>query len=125
MNSTYARIRERAKVIATQRDSDDLAGGVEQIQLHAVEPGTTINIVIPRPNSDDEAESKARETFESFSPEMQKALESGSLDEVNKVLATMSVPEAEEVVGKLGEVSLHTDTLDMRKKSIILFRAGC
>lgn len=103
VNSTYARIRERAKVIATQRDSDDLAGGVEQIQLHAVEPGTTINIVIPRPNSDDEAESKARETFESFSPEMQKALESGSLDEVNKVLATMSVPEAEEVVGKLGE----------------------
>jgi cell division cycle protein 37 len=69
-----------------------------------VEPGTKINIVIPPVNSDDPAEKAARETFESFSPEMQKALQSGSLDEVNKVLADINVEEAEAIVGKLGEV---------------------
>jgi cell division cycle protein 37 len=42
-------------------------------------------------------------------------LESGKLDEVNKVLAKMSVEEAEEVVGKLGEggmLSLEEGVID-------------
>jgi cell division cycle protein 37 len=34
---------------------------------------------------------------------LQRALESGKLDEVNRVLGKMSVSEAEEVVAKLGE----------------------
>ena len=46
---------------------------------------------------------RARQIFEAFPPGMQRALESGSLDEVNKVLGKMSVDEAEEVVGLLGE----------------------
>jgi cell division cycle protein 37 len=47
---------------------------------------------------------KARQVFESFPPGLRRALESGSLDEVNKVLGQMSVEEAEEIVGQLGEV---------------------
>ena len=43
-----------------------------------------------------------RSIFESFSPELQKALASESLDEVNKVLGNMSVEEAEVVVEQLG-----------------------
>ena len=41
--------------------------------------------------------------FETFPPGLQRALETGKLDEINKVLAKMSVEEAEEVVEKLGE----------------------
>jgi len=78
--------------------------GVEQIQLHAVDPNTTINISIPPANSEDPEQKKAREAFESFPPGLRRALESGSLDEVNKVLGMMSVEEAEEIVGQLGEV---------------------
>ena len=48
----------------------------------------------------------AREVFEAFPPGLKRALETNSLDEVNKVLAKMSVEEAEEVVGQLGEVSV-------------------
>jgi cell division cycle protein 37 len=106
VNSTYARIRTRAKELAAERASAEAKGGVEQIQLHAVEPGTKINIVIPSATSDDPTEKAARETFDSFSPDLQRALESGSLDEVNKVLADMSVEEAEDIVGKLGEVRI-------------------
>jgi cell division cycle protein 37 len=102
VNQTYNRIRERAKEIAAEKESG--AQGVEQIQLHAVDPNTTININIPAPDSEDPEVQKARQVFESFPPGLRRALESGSLDEVNKVLGQMSVEEAEEVVGQLGEV---------------------
>ena len=53
--------------------------------------------------------------FESFPPGLQRALESGSLDDVNKVLAKMSVEEAEDVVQKMGEggmLSLEEGVID-------------
>jgi cell division cycle protein 37 len=107
VNSTFQRIKSRAKEIEKQRAQEeaDGTGGVEQIQLHAVDPGTTINIKIPAEASEDPEEIKARGLFNAFPPGLQRALESGSLDEVNKVLGKMSVEEAEEVVGQLGEVS--------------------
>jgi cell division cycle protein 37 len=106
VQSTFMRIKTRAKEIVKQRAQDeaDNSGGVEQIQLHAVDPGTTINITIPPKESEDPAEVEARKLFEAFPPGLQRALESGSLDEVNVVLGKMSVEEAEEVVGQLGEV---------------------
>lgn len=70
-----------------------------------MDPGTSINITIPPPLSDAQSdeEKASRTVFESFPPGLQRALESKSLDEVNKVLGKMSVDEAEEVVGKLSE----------------------
>ncbi|KAI9669575.1 MAG: hsp90 co-chaperone Cdc37 [Caeruleum heppii] len=116
VNTTYNRIKTRTAEIAAERAAEGPnAGGVEQIQLHAVEPGTSINIVIPQPNSEDEVEIQARKTFEMFPPGLQRALESGTLDEVNKVLGKMSVEEAEEVVGQLGEggmLSLEEQIID-------------
>lgn len=107
VNDTYNRIRTRTREISAQREKEEAEGaGVEQIQLHAVDPGTTINITIPDKDSADPDVKKAREIFESFPPGLQRALESGSLDEVNKVLGKMSVEDAEEIVGLLGEVCL-------------------
>ncbi|KAI9846406.1 MAG: hsp90 co-chaperone Cdc37 [Sclerophora amabilis] len=116
VNQTYARIRTRSQEMAAETANDpDNSGGVEQIQLHAVEPGTAINIVVPQADSEDPVEKKARETFTSFPPGLRRALETGSLDEVNKVLGKMSVEEAEEVVGQLGEggmLSLEEQIID-------------
>ncbi|QIW94876.1 hypothetical protein AMS68_000394 [Peltaster fructicola] len=102
VNSTYARIRTRTAELAKVKDEE---GDREQIQLHAVDPGTSINIITPAPfeqcTTDDER--AAREIFESFTPDLQKALESGSLDRVNDVLGKMSVAEAEQVVEQLGD----------------------
>lgn len=109
VDSTYARIRTRAAEIKKEREENAGQEGVEQIQLHAVDPGTTINIRVPpkEPESEDgdarAFEIQARAIFEAFPPGLQRALESGSLDEVNKVLGKMSVDEAEEVVAKLSE----------------------
>lgn len=106
VQETYMRIRTRAREIVLQRAKDAADGkeGVEQIQLHAVEPGTVINIRIPKAEGGDEEERRGREIFEAFTEGMRKALETGKLEEVNKVLGEMSVEEAEEVVGLLSEV---------------------
>ncbi|KAB8446231.1 hypothetical protein FH972_025213 [Carpinus fangiana] len=104
VNSTYARLRERAKALAKEEaeggDGDD-GEDREQIQLHAVNPGQKIAINIPDPADPGHAE--ARRAFEAFAPEMQKALASGELDEVNVVLGKMRLAEAEELVGILSE----------------------
>src|SRR5262249_38842707 len=60
------------------------------------------HINIPQANSSDPTEVEARKIFESFPPNLQKALESGSLDKVNEVLGKMAVDEAERGVEKLG-----------------------
>ncbi|RYO77225.1 hypothetical protein DL766_003621 [Monosporascus sp. MC13-8B] len=107
VRETYQRIKNRAKEINAQRAAEGgSAGGVEQIQLHAVEPGTEIKIRIPPENGDDEDEKKARKIFDGFSDEMKKALESGSLDKVNEVLGRMKVEDAEELVGLFGEAGV-------------------
>jgi cell division cycle protein 37 len=113
VNDTYNKIKTRVVELAKQKE-DEPAEGEEQIQLHAVDPNTKINIIVPPPIPTDltaestqpppsEDQIAARQIFESFPPGFQRALESGSLDEVNRVLGKMSVEEAEEVVAKLGE----------------------
>ncbi|KAI8964091.1 hypothetical protein F5Y11DRAFT_317212 [Daldinia sp. FL1419] len=107
VQDTYYRIKNRAAEINAQRQAEGGSGeGVEQIQLHAVEPGTEIKIRIPPEKGEDEAEKRGREIFEGFTPEMRKALESGSLDKVNEVLGKLKVEDAEEVVGLLSEAGI-------------------
>jgi cell division cycle protein 37 len=114
VQSTYHKIKTRAAEIARERAEQSSKVGVEQIQLHVVDPNTSINIKVPPPIPTDleahsteppptENEMQARRIFETFPPGLQRALESGSLDEVNIILGKMSVDEAEEIVGKLGE----------------------
>lgn len=107
VKETFKRIKARAQEakIEMAQEEEEESGGVEQIQLHAVDPGTEIKISIPPTHSEDPDTIKAREVFNTFPPGLQRALESQSLDEINKVLAKMSVEEAEEIVGQLGEVS--------------------
>ncbi|PWW77489.1 hypothetical protein C7212DRAFT_356917 [Tuber magnatum] len=111
VTTTYARIRERAAAIPTEHSNEN----AEQIQLHPVDPNTQISIAVPSADSEDPGIQKSRAHFETFPPGLQRALESGSLDEVNKVLGKMSVEEAEEVVKQLGEggmLSLEPQIID-------------
>ncbi|KAL4919913.1 Cdc37 N terminal kinase binding-domain-containing protein [Aspergillus aurantiobrunneus] len=103
VNETYNKIKTRAAELAKDSSASNDPAGVEQIQLHAVDPNTKITINIPQSESSEPVEIEARKIFESFSKDLQKALASESLDEVNKVLGKMSVEEAEGVVEKLGE----------------------
>lgn len=104
VQETSMKIRNRSREILAERAKEAESGGVEQIQLHAVEPGTVIQIQVPPADSQDVEEQRARQVYEGFSAEMKQALESGELDEVNKVLGRMKVEEAEEMVALFGEV---------------------
>ena len=106
VQDTYMKIRNRSSEIIAERAKEDVGGEeVEQIQLHAMEPGQEIQITVPAEGSDDAQVQEARKIFEAFQPEMQRALESGDLDKVNAVLGGMKVDEAEELVNLFGEVS--------------------
>lgn len=112
VNETYNKIKTRAAELA--KGGNDPAG-VEQIQLHAVDPNTKITINIPAEQSNEPVEIEARKIYESFPEDLRKALASESLDEVNKVLGKMRVEEAEEVVEKLGNsgmLSLEEGVID-------------
>ncbi|CAI7607028.1 unnamed protein product [Penicillium bialowiezense] len=101
VNETYGRIKTRTAELSKEGSGDDSAG-VEQIQLHAVDPNTKITINLPAANSEDPTEIEVRKIFDAFPQDLQKALETESLDEVNKVLGKMSIEEAELVVEALG-----------------------
>ncbi|KAG6221412.1 hypothetical protein E4U26_006025, partial [Claviceps purpurea] len=108
VQDTYMRIKNRSREILAERarDPDGATQDVEQIQLHAVDPGTVIQIKVPAADSQDEEEKQAREIFEGFSPEMRTALESGDLDAVNKVLGKMKVEDAEELVAMFDKANI-------------------
>ncbi|KHN94746.1 Cdc37 [Metarhizium album ARSEF 1941] len=89
-----------SRMALPQHRAQEIFGGrsVEQIHIQALEPGSAIQIRIPDLDSNDEDEREARAIFDSFSPEIKAALESASLEEVNSVLGTMEVAEAENLV---------------------------
>ncbi|KAK7430007.1 hsp90 co-chaperone Cdc37 [Neonectria magnoliae] len=106
VQETFMKIRTRSREIIAERAKEGQTEGVEQIQLHAVEPGTVIQIRVPAADSQDLEEQEARKVYDGFKPEMKKALESGKLEEVNKVLGEMNIEEAEELVGLFGEANV-------------------
>lgn len=100
VESQYEYVQTRARKLESERANP---AGVERIQLHAIDPNTQISITIPSPNSSDVDEIAAREIFDGFPPELQNALQSASLEQVNKVLDNMGVDEGEDTMKKLGE----------------------
>ncbi|KAG4303228.1 hypothetical protein PCANB_000578 [Pneumocystis canis] len=115
VKQTYARIKVRAAEIQEEREA---SSGVEQIQLHAVDPNTKIAINIPSENSDDPDIQEARRIFESFSTDLQEALMSGQLENINKVLAKIPLQDAEKIVSDLnrgGMLSIEDEVIDATK----------
>ncbi|EMR09006.1 hypothetical protein PNEG_02781 [Pneumocystis murina B123] len=115
VEQTYSRIKVRAAEIMEERET---SSGVEQIQLHAVDPNAKISINIPPKDSEDPNVQEARKIFESFSLDLQDALESGQLENINKVLANIPLQEAEKIVGDLnrgGMLSIENEMIDATK----------
>jgi cell division cycle protein 37 len=121
--STYVRIAERSKALNTNAGGGDGAGE-EQIQLVAEDPNTVISFEVPDgpPPEKIELEGDLADTmgveqvreilqnrwdiYQSFDDEFKQALQTKSLEEVNKVLGKMSVERAEEIVGQLDAANI-------------------
>jgi cell division cycle protein 37 len=117
VEQTYAIIEQRAAANREENEKIMAQGGVEQIQLMPENPDTVISFDVPdgptpadlRLDGSLEAEDldieevrtalqRRWDIFEGFDPKLQKALQSGKLDTVNKALGKMPVDEAEQVV---------------------------
>jgi cell division cycle protein 37 len=96
-------VRERCKIIKQEQDEEDKNKEqnddelVEQIQLRSVDPNSELIVTIP-----DEG-SKEYEIYNKLPEKMKVALKTGSLDEVNKVFATIPIDEAEEMLDQFNE----------------------
>ncbi|KAJ3722101.1 Cdc37 N terminal kinase binding-domain-containing protein [Lentinula guzmanii] len=115
VESTYNHLRGRVEA----SKEEELAGGKEQIQLVPESPDQTINFNVPNgpppenivlegPGTEDMDIEEVRkalqfrwDVFNTFSENLQNALQENSLESVNKVLADMDVAEAEGVVQNL------------------------
>ncbi|GAP85732.1 putative cell division cycle protein 37 [Rosellinia necatrix] len=101
--ATFQRVRDSARQDAARYEAESRGDEEAEIQLYSLNQDTPFLIDVPDANSDDVETKKARAIFDGFTPEMKMALESGSLENVNKVLGTMDIPEAETMVGLLDE----------------------
>ena len=117
--STYAHVKKRAAIVQAEEDKIREQGGKETIQLVPQDEDMVISFNVPDgpPPEDLRLEGEGVEEldieevrqalqmrwdiFSSFPEKLQKALASGKLDKVNKVLGDMEVEEAEAVVESL------------------------
>lgn len=99
VNRTFEHIKHRCEILSQENAAAE-GEEQEQIQLHAVDPNTEIVVAVP------EEGSEGRAIYDALSEPVRTAIESRKLDEINKVLAEMSVEEAEDLVGKLGEAGV-------------------
>lgn len=121
--ATYARIAERSKVLAAQQSSAGSEAGQEQIQLVAEDPDTVIGFEVPQgpPPEHITLEGEAAsldpeqvrawlqrqwDIYTAFPKDLQTALQTKQLDQVNKVLGNLPVDQAEEIVGQLDQAGI-------------------
>ncbi|PSS37517.1 hypothetical protein PHLCEN_2v631 [Hermanssonia centrifuga] len=113
VEGTYTHLVERVRISKAEEAE---AGETEQIQLVPENPSQNItfnapdgpppeHLTVEGPGFEDVNIEDVRkalqmrwDVFQAFKPEMQDALKSQSLDKVNKVLGSMKVEDAEEVV---------------------------
>lgn len=118
VEGTYSHLKTRAKAAAITEPSEEKEPK-EQIQLVPEDPSAAIAFNVPDgpPPEDLRLEGPGMEgleveqvrqalqmrwdVFESFSEDLKAALKVGTLEEVNKVLGTMDVSVAEDIVEKL------------------------
>ncbi len=116
VEGTYALVVKRAKINREEKARQAAVGGVETIQLVSENPDTVIsfnvpdgpppeNIILEGPGAEGLDPEEVRKSlqarwdiYQGFEEKLQKALQSNSLEKINKVLAKMTVPEAENVV---------------------------
>lgn len=91
VEKTYGRIQSRCIEIAAEETVD--ANQVETIQLQPVGDGSQLIIRVPEPQDEE-----AYKVYTSMPVDFQKALKTGKLDEMNKVLEKLAVPVAEQLV---------------------------
>lgn len=100
VENTFNHIKMRCEIIKKEQEEKGAVDGEELIQLKALDDSTELVVNIP------EEGSKEYEIFTTLPKEMQEAVRTESLDEVNQVFATMKIDEAEKVLDVINECGI-------------------
>ncbi|CAK7902876.1 hsp90 co-chaperone Cdc37 [[Candida] anglica] len=93
VENTFNHIKTRCEIISAEHAKENEGEEEALIQLKALDDDTELSVNIPEPDT------KEYEIFTTQIPvEMQKAVQTGSLDEVNKVFAELKIEEAENIL---------------------------
>lgn len=95
--TTYNHIKSRCKILSSEYEKEKADGPEETIQLHAVDPDTELVVGVP------EKDAAGYGIYELLPQDVKEAINSKRLDKINEVLATLSIEDAEDLVGKLSE----------------------
>lgn len=90
-------VKKRCEIIKEEQEKEINEEGVEQIQLRSVDPNSELIVTVPPKGTPE------YEIYDKLPEDMKKALSTGSLDEVNKVFATIPVDKAEELLERFNE----------------------
>ncbi|CEP11608.1 hypothetical protein [Parasitella parasitica] len=104
----YSHIQSRCAEIAAEEVTEE--NGVETIQLQSMGDGTQLTIRVPEPEHEE-----AYKVFTAMPSNFRDALKTGKLDEINKVLEKIAVPEAEELVqlcSEYGFLDVESEVID-------------
>ncbi|CAI2174958.1 17088_t:CDS:2, partial [Funneliformis geosporum] len=107
VNDTYDRIRERCQIMAAEKtQKPQPAKQVEQIQIEVTDPNMSLNVRVPDENAPDEEGKSRYQLFKTLPVDFQKALKTGEITKINKVLGDMSVEKAEQVLQICGDADI-------------------
>lgn len=100
VENTVHHIKTRCEIL--KKENDQNAEGEEQlIQLKSLDESTELVVNPPEEGTDEYVVFLTK-----LSPEMQAAIRTGSLDEVNKIFATMKIEDAERVLEVFNECNV-------------------
>lgn len=91
---TFSHIEQRCEIIKAENNDHAGEEGEEQIQLKSLDPNSELIVNIPTEKDSPEQ----YKSFLSLPKEMRAAVQTKSLDEINKVFAKMKVSDAENIL---------------------------
>ncbi|KAI8098604.1 histone H3 [Halteromyces radiatus] len=122
VTKTYERIEQRCQELAQEQEQN---AEVETIQLQPLSEGSQLTVRIPKEDDPElkSSEEGARilEVYRSLPPSFRTALETGSLEKINKALEKMKLQDAEfvvEVCSNYGFLDLDGQVIDQTDQGV-------
>lgn len=95
IGNTFNHIKERCRILSSENAQDEEN---QEIQIKSLDEDTKLVVNLPDSKSENPEEIQRYESFQKLPKEMQDALKTESLDEVNKVFHGMPIAEAEAIL---------------------------
>ncbi|CCD26968.1 Hsp90 co-chaperone CDC37 NDAI_0J00760 [Naumovozyma dairenensis CBS 421] len=111
VKTKFEHVKSRCKILANEEGregGDEVEGveGVETIQLKSLDDSTELEVNLPDFGSEKEEDKRRIEAFKKLPIEMQNAVKTQNLNEVNKVFEDIPIKEAEEILELFGEAEI-------------------